>query len=237
MIRHWLVHNWFHHILVTVGILAVFGAYKVTLQRMGSQAGEVLKLLVVMSTTREGRMGSRVVKFIQNELGAKYDITILDPKELDLPLVRMPIHHYDDRTQAPKVLLDIEAKLKAAEAFLFVTAEYNGSVPPALSSLLDHFPPGHTLFGYKPSGIVSYSMGSFGGMMGTVPLRQLLNAMGTVAVPESVHVPQVHSSLDEDGKVQGNDHLKSGLESLDTQLGWYAHSMKEYRKIHGVPKL
>ena len=80
-----------------------------------------------------------------------------DPQELDLPLLKKPLHHYKDRTQAPKVLLDCEAKLKEADAFIVVTAEYNHSIPPALSNLLDHF--GSSNYSYKPSGIICYSPG------------------------------------------------------------------------------
>jgi NAD(P)H-dependent FMN reductase len=56
-----------------------------------------------------------------------------------------------------QVLVDCDAKIRDADAFIIVTAEYNHSVPPALSNLLDHF--GSSAYSYKPSGIICYSPG------------------------------------------------------------------------------
>jgi len=68
-----------------------------------------------------------------------------------------PLHHYSDQTQAPDWLRDANRKVREADAVVVVSAEYNHSIPPALSNLLDYFP--GSSFAYKPSGIVCYSMG------------------------------------------------------------------------------
>ena len=80
-----------------------------------------------------------------------------DPLEMQVPLLVKPLHHYRDRAEAPAWLKEADRKLCEADAVIVVSAEYNHSIPPALSNLLDHFP--GSSFSYKPSGIVCYSMG------------------------------------------------------------------------------
>ena len=58
-------------------------------------------------------------------------------------------------------MLDTHQKIKDATGFVIVTAEYNCSLPPALTNLLDHFP--LPSYRHKPASIASYSMGSLGG--------------------------------------------------------------------------
>jgi len=80
-----------------------------------------------------------------------------DPLEMPAPMLAKPLHHYRDRSEAPDWLREADRKLSEADAVVVVSAEYNHSIPPALSSLLGHFP--SSSFSYKPSGIVCYSMG------------------------------------------------------------------------------
>jgi len=80
-----------------------------------------------------------------------------DPLEMQAPLMVKPLHHYRDQSEAPAWLREANRKLREADAVVVVSAEYNHSIPPALSNLLDHFP--GSSFSYKPSGIVCYSMG------------------------------------------------------------------------------
>ena len=77
---------------------------------------------------------------------------------MQVPMVTKPLHHYGDRTQAPDWLQEANRKLSQADAVVVVSAEYNHSIPPALSNLIDHFP--GSSFAFKPSGIVCYSMGN-----------------------------------------------------------------------------
>ena len=80
-----------------------------------------------------------------------------DPLEMQIPMLAKPLHHYRDRAEAPDWLRNADHKLFEADAVVVVSAEYNHSIPPALSSLLGHFP--GSSFSFKPSGIVCHSMG------------------------------------------------------------------------------
>lgn len=190
-----------------------------------------MKVVVFLPSVRDGRNATRVRKFIEAQLKSKYETSVLDPAELDLSMLKMPLHHYQDRKKIPKVLLDIEAKMTAADAFLVVTAEYNHCIPPALSNLLDHLGP--SLFACKPSGIIAYSMGPYAGMRAAVQLRCLLSELGTLSVPMILGIPLVHTSLDDGGKAS-NPHLEPGLATLMKQVDWYATALRNHRDKVGV---
>ena len=83
---------------------------------------------------------------------------ILDPEVMPFELLKRPIFHYPpERPGAPNWLIEAEKKVKAADAYVIVSGEYNHSIPPALSNMMDHF--GGSSYAYKPSGIVCYSPG------------------------------------------------------------------------------
>lgn len=86
--------------------------------------------------------------------------------------------------------------IKAADGFIIVSAEYNHSIPAALKNLLDHF---QSEYLYKPSAIVTYSVGPFGGVRGLINLRAILAELGTPSIPSAFSISQIINSFDEDG--------------------------------------
>ena len=85
------------------------------------------------------------------------EFAVVDPLEIPFPMLKMPLHFYPDPSQAPSYLLEVNERIKAADAYVLVSAEYNYSIPPALSNMLDHFP--MSSYAFKPTGIAVYSMG------------------------------------------------------------------------------
>ena len=82
----------------------------------------------------------------------------IDPLELNLPLLdRM----YKEMDNPPSMLKDLQNKIRNAEGYLAVTPEYNHSTSAAMKNTLDYFLEGYF---FKPSAIVSYSAGGFGGV-------------------------------------------------------------------------
>lgn len=197
-------------------------------------ASSKLKLIIFLGSTREGRLGERVGKFVKTALEkkGKYEITMFDPVEMNFPILTKPLHFYKDRTQAPKALIEANEQLKAADAFLLISCEYNHCIPPALANLLDHFP--GSSFAWRPSGIITYSPGIFGGMRAAMQLRAMTGELGCISVSNIFGIPEVHKAIDENGKPQ-NDHMDKGLERLMTQLDWTATAFKNMREQNGVP--
>jgi len=82
-----------------------------------------------------------------------------DPVVTPFPLLTRSMTQLQyEGIQAPDWLAAVNNKLKEADAVVVVSAEYNHSIPPALSNMLDHFPPAS--YAFKPSGIVCYSTGT-----------------------------------------------------------------------------
>ena len=102
--------------------------------------------------------------------------------------------------QAPEVLERLAGRIKAADAFIIVSGEYNHSIPPALSNLLDHF---LEEYFWRPSAIVCYSAGPFGGVRAAMQLRAMLCELGTPSIPSLLPVPRVQDAFDEDGRPRG----------------------------------
>jgi NAD(P)H-dependent FMN reductase len=113
---------------------------------------------------------------------------------------------------------------------VIVSAEYNHSIPPALSNLLDHF---LEEYFFKPSAIVCYSPGAFGGVRAAMQLRAMLGEMGMSSIPSILPFPKVHEALDADGKPASERTDKSTGRFL-AELEWYAEALKAAR-ARGVP--
>ena len=155
-----------------------------------------------------------------------------DPDVLDLPLLRKPLHFYKDQSEAPAVLRDTNQIITAADAFVVVTAEYNHSMPPALTNMMDHFP--IASYKYRPSGIVCYSMGSFGGVRAAMQCRMLLGELATPSVGPLFAIPQINKALSETGEPL-NAHMDSGADKLIKELEWYGTALKKQRESVGLP--
>ena len=103
-------------------------------------------------------LAPRVTQFIKRGLERRDNaVEVLDPRELQLPLLQRPEFSYS-RNEVPPTLARIKDVLSAADAYIALTPEYNHAPSPALVNLLNHF--GSSSFSFKPSAIVSYSAGA-----------------------------------------------------------------------------
>lgn len=190
----------------------------------------MLKIVVIFGSVRKGRQGIKAARFIVNALKErKHEVTLVDPMEYKIPLLYKMYKSYE-KGKAPEVLKKLAKLFKAADAFVIVTAEYNHSVPPALVNLLDHF---LEEYFFRPSAIVSYSGGGFGGVRAASHLRDMLGELGMPAVPSSFSISKIQNALDEQGKPL-DEKLNKNLKKFLDELEWYAKALKVARK-KGVP--
>ncbi len=185
---------------------------------------------IVYGSVRNDREGIRAAKFMQAQLTERgHRIHFIDPVEAPLPLLDKMYKEFQPGT-APATMELTAKKLAEADGFIVVTGEYNHSVPPALKNLLDHF---QKEYFFKPSGIVSYSAGRFGGVRAAVHLRVILAELGTPSIPIILPVPKVGQAFDTDGKTQDEFLKKSSLRFLN-EYEWYLKAMKTQRQ-NGTP--
>ena len=155
-----------------------------------------------------------------------------DPADKKLPLLEKAAFFYREGEEKPAVLAEMEQQVRAADAYIVVSGEYNHSIPPALANMMDYF--GGSCYAYKPSGIVCYSPGIYGGMRAAMQLRCFLGELGCLSVSNIFGIPRVHQALGEDGSPI-DSHMESGAEKLIKDLDWHAHAMRNHRQTAGKP--
>jgi NAD(P)H-dependent FMN reductase len=189
-----------------------------------------LDVLVFYGSVRSDRQGIKAARFILNTCRQRgHEATLVDPAEDRLPLLDRMYKEYPPG-QAPEVLQRLAGRIRAADAFIVVSGEYNHSIPPALSNLLDHF---LEEYFWRPSAIVCYSAGAFGGVRAAMQLRAMLCELGTPSIPSLLPVPKVRDAFDEDGRPRDEAYHRRAARFFD-ELEWYAQALKQQR-VGGVP--
>lgn len=197
-----------------------------------------MKTLVFLGSARDSsppkprRLGARVAKACARQLAEKGDRTeIIDPLEFDLGASFKPHFAYGHAT-VPANLDSLADQIREADSYVAVSPEYNHSMSPALAHLLNHF--GSSLFSFKPSAIVTYSAGQWGGARAAVNMRTFLSELGCLPVSAMVHIPHAYDVLNEDGSfAEGVTHenWSKYLDRTFDQLRWWSAAAKAQHKV------
>lgn len=189
-----------------------------------------LKIVVIYGSVRSGRRGIKAARFVERQFSERgHEVTLVDPLEHALPLLDRMYKEYP-KGSAPETLEWLAMLYRAADAFVIVTGEYNHSIPPALSNLLDHF---LEEYFFRPSGIVSYSVGAFGGVRAAVQLRAMLCELGMPSTPSMFPVPKIGIAIGDDGTPADPAMIKR-FQRFASELEWYAEALRDRRRS-GVP--
>lgn len=182
-------------------------------------------IAVLLGSVRRDRMGVRAAQLLVRELKDRgHDVHLVDPLELQLPLLdRMYKEHPEGK--APENLERLAQLYRSVDGFLVVSAEYNHGIPPALKNLLDHF---LEEYFWRPSGIVCYSAGGFGGVRAAMQLRMTLAELGMPSVPSILPIPRIGETIGEDGSAT-EITVRSMNRFLDEFL-WYAGALADARR-------
>ena len=184
-----------------------------------------LSIAVLLGSVRRDRMGTRAARLITRELERRgQEVHLIDPLELQLPLLdRMYKEHAPG--QAPEELEELARLYHSVDGFLVVSAEYNHGIPPALKNLLDHF---LEEYFWRPSGIISYSAGPFGGVRAAMQLRMTLAELGMPSISSLLPIPRIGTTLNEDGRPAEEITERSTNRFLDEFI-WHARALAAAR--------
>ena len=187
----------------------------------------MLKLQVIVASTRDERKGHTVAAWFveQARRHGQFDVEVVDLADVGLPMFDEPRHprlrqYEHEHTRLWSAIVD------RADAFVFVTPEYNHGAPPSLLNAMDFLV--HE-WAYKPVAYVSYG-GASAGLRGVQMTKQVVAALRMVSVVEAVAIPFFAQHIDaatgafDPGAVQE----KAAAAMLDELLKW-AEALKPMR--------
>ena len=190
-----------------------------------------LTIAVLVGSVRSDRQGIKAARFVERSLATRgHEVSVVDPVELNLPILDRMYKEYP-AGQAPPALDSVSALYRRSDAFVVVSGEYNHSIPPALSNLLDHF---LEEYFFRPSAIVCYSSGAFGGVRAAMQLRAMLCELGMPSIPSLLPIPRVAEAVSASGEAQAA-HLTARFDRFADEFEWYAGALASARRQHGVP--
>lgn len=190
-----------------------------------SPSSEALVVAVLLGSVRRDRQGIKAARLLMRTLRERgHEPVLVDPLETPLPLLDRMYKEYP-KGEAPALLEDLATLYRRADGFVIVSAEYNNGMPPALKNLLDHF---LEEYFWRPSAIVCYSAGQFGGVRAAMQLRMTLAELGMSSVPSLFPIPRIGSALADDGTPQAA-WMHDALARFLAEFEWYARALKRQR--------
>jgi NAD(P)H-dependent FMN reductase len=185
-----------------------------------------LKLQVIICSTRPGRVGPAVARwfhgFARNH--GQFDVELVDLADFHLPLYDEPVHprmqqYTHDHTKR------WSASVASADAYIFVTPEYNYSAPPSLVNALDFV---YKEWNYKPCGFVGYG-GVSGGLRSVQSVKPQVTTLKMMPMVEGVAIPMVATHIQENGDFTSNDLIDASATALLDELLRWATALKPLR--------
>src|SRR3954452_1123232 len=184
-----------------------------------------LRFAVLFGSMRSNRAGIRAARFILEQLRQRgHEPTLVDAFECQLPLLDRLYKEFP-KGEAPAVMERLAALYREVDGFVIVAGGDNHRIQPGLKTLLDHF---LEEYFWRPSAIVCYSAGVFGGVRGAMQLRMTLAELGMPSIPSLLPIPRIGDTLSEDGTAKLPITERSMNRFLDEFL-WYADALANAR--------
>jgi len=192
------------------------------------------RILVFYGSYRTDRMGVRLAEFIVTGLAARgEDAELIDAKAVGLPMLDRMYKEYPPGA-APSAMEALAGKIRAADAFIFVTGEYNWGVQPGLKNLTDHF---LEEWFWRPAAIASYSAGRLSGVRSGTAWHGILSEMGMVVISSTLAAGPIAQTLDAAGQPTGEAGaaLTRAFPRFADDLAWWTAAAKTQRARQAPP--
>lgn len=192
---------------------------------MTSQTDTRPRLAIIVASTRPGRQGIALAEWFQGaaEKHGGFEIDFVDMADVNLPFLDEPNHprlkrYEHDHTRA------WSERIEAADAFVFVTPEYDYSMSPVLLNALQFL---SSEWHYKPAGILSYG-GISAGLRAAQMTKSALTALKIFPIAEAVSVP-FFTQFIEDGVVQPNEMMTDSAAVVLNELAKVEAALRPLR--------
>src|ERR1700751_2152269 len=192
------------------------------------------RILVFYGSYRSNRMGIRLADYVLKGFRARgEDVELIDAKAVGLPMLDRMYKEYPVGS-APEALEALAGKNRQADAFVFVTREYNWGVQPGLKNLTDHF---LEEWFWRPAAIASYSFGRLAGARSSYAWHNTLSEMGMVVISSTLTVGPIHETLDEAGAPNGEAGTipEPAFTRFADDLAWWTRAAKQQRAAQKPP--
>jgi NAD(P)H-dependent FMN reductase len=193
-----------------------------------------LKILVLYGSYRSDRRGIRLANYLLSGFTQRGDdAELIDAKTVGLPMLDRMYKEYPTGT-APAAMESLAAKIRAADAFVFVVGEYNWGVQPGLKNLTDHF---LEEWFWRPAAVASYSAGRLSGVRSATAWHGTLSEMGMIVISSTLSVGPVTDTLDEQGRPVGpaGKSLEHHFPTFADDLAWWANAARAHRTVKSPP--
>ncbi len=171
---------------------------------------------IVVGSLRKESFNKSIANYVASVIPAEYEVKFIDISDIDM-------FNQDLESNPPASWKRLREEVKAADAYLFFTPEYNRSIPAVLKNVLDvaSRPYGQNVWAHKPAGIVSVSMGGLAGFGANHHLRQTLSFLDVYPLQQpEAYIGNVMGLLDEKGNLV-NEDTKGFLKSyVDAFTAW-----------------
>jgi len=191
-----------------------------------------MKLAVIVGTVRDGRLSERLAKWVAASAAEHEGITVdlIDLKGYPMPFFDEPKSpRFNPDRHIEQVAQKWLARLQAADAYIFVTPEYNHSIPGVLKNALDYVT---WEIMRKPATVVSH--GTVGGARATMHLKEILSESRAAIIPTQLAVIGLADKIDAAGMLSEHERaqefgLAARLASLLGELQWYSDALAAAR--------
>lgn len=184
------------------------------------------KIAIISGSARNGRQTHKAATclatvFEKNEQVEKVDV--LDVLSYNFPIMTAPFSAENDYPKGAKQFSDI---LAAADAIVFASPEYNGTMSGAFKNTVDYF---YVEYKRKPIGIMTVASGAFAGVNASHQLQSLVLSLGAFPMPYKMLVGNIHTAIDENNEPT-NDRLKQSFQTFSDELLWLASAISMKKK-------
>lgn len=183
------------------------------------------KTLVFYGSYRSDRQGIRLAHFLVSAFTARgASPELVDARAMNLPMLDRMYKEYPEG-HAPAEIEALAQKIRGADAFVFVTGEYNWGVQPGLKNLTDHF---LEEWAWRPAAIASYSAGRFSGVRSATAWHGILSEMGMIVISSSLAVGGIGQALGTDGEPTGDGGaaLVRAYPRFADDLAWWTEAAR-----------
>ncbi len=179
-----------------------------------------MNIEIISGSPRANSVTLRLAMHLQQQLTQfeEHHTGLINVRDWDLPLLDNVFTTVENTPEKYKALT---ARMLAADAFILVTPEYNGSYSPALQNLLDHF----SKQSRKAFGLAPASVGAMGGMRASQQLLLLVPALFGIACPHMLITPFVDKKFDELGNLL-DPSFKKTIDNFINEFLWLASSLQ-----------